>query len=104
MTRTHFGAALVCASLFSSHALAQVPDPAPGRDLAAGCAACHGANGKALGNMPSLAGRDRNELVRLMQDFRSGKRRATVMQQLAKGYTDAQIELLAGYFAAQKSR
>ena len=37
-----------------------------------------------------------------MQDFRAGKRPATIMHQLAKGFSDAQIEQLAVYFAAQK--
>jgi cytochrome c553 len=37
-----------------------------------------------------------------MNEFKNGKRPATVMHQLAKGYTDQQIELMAGYFAAQK--
>ena len=31
-----------------------------------------------------------------------GTRPGTIMPQLAKGYTDAQIELVAGWFAAQK--
>jgi cytochrome c553 len=37
-----------------------------------------------------------------MQDFKSGKRTSTIMQQLAKGFSDAQIEQIAAYFAAQK--
>lgn len=52
--------------------------------------------------MPRLAGLDRNYLIRQMQDFKIGKRPATIMHQLAKGYSDEQIELIADYFAAQK--
>jgi len=37
-----------------------------------------------------------------MKAFKSGARPATVMHQLAKGYSDAQIEVIAAYFAAQK--
>nr|MBA3590336.1 cytochrome C [Methylibium sp.] len=37
-----------------------------------------------------------------MRAFRDGKRPATVMHQIAKGYSDAQITALAAYFAAQK--
>jgi cytochrome c553 len=37
-----------------------------------------------------------------MQDFRSGKRQATVMNQLARGYTDEQVGAIATYLAAQK--
>jgi sulfide dehydrogenase cytochrome subunit len=40
--------------------------------------------------------------VRKMQDYKTGRRPATVMAQLARGYTDEQIDLLAGWFAAQK--
>ncbi len=39
-----------------------------------------------------------------MQDFRSGARNGTVMPQLAKGYTDAQIDAMAAWFAAQPAR
>jgi cytochrome c553 len=37
-----------------------------------------------------------------MQDFKSGKKPATLMHQLSKGYSDEQIDQLAGYFAALK--
>ena len=39
-----------------------------------------------------------------MQEFKSGKRPATVMHQHAKGYTDQQIELMADYFSKQKAQ
>jgi cytochrome c553 len=54
--------------------------------------------------MPGLAGRDPSELARLMQDFRSGNRPATVMHQIAKGYSDEQVAAIAAYFAAQKAK
>ena len=81
---------------------ARAADPASGRDIAANCANCHGTNGRSVGVMPVLAGRPQGELVVIVREFRDGKRPSTVMQQLAKGYTDAQIEAVAGYFAAQK--
>jgi cytochrome c553 len=37
-----------------------------------------------------------------MKAFRDGKRTATVMHQIAKGYSDVQIDQLAAWFAAQK--
>ncbi len=73
-----------------------------GRDIAANCAACHGTEGRARGSMPALAGRPRDDIVAKVREFRDGKRASTVMQQLAKGYSDAQIEAAAAYFAAQK--
>ena len=73
------------------------------RALAATCASCHGTDGRAVGEgMPPLAGADAAYLAAQMRAFRGGQRPATVMHQLAKGYSDAQIDALAGYFAARK--
>lgn len=38
-----------------------------------------------------------------MREFREGRRSSTIMQQIAKGYTEAEIEAAATYFAAQKA-
>ncbi|HQR12869.1 MAG TPA: c-type cytochrome [Casimicrobiaceae bacterium] len=73
-----------------------------GRAIAASCAGCHGTNGVSQGGMPSLAGQPKADLVRKMQDFKAGRTPATIMPQLAKGYTDEQIELAAGWLATQK--
>ena len=74
-----------------------------GRDLAANCFTCHGTNGNSVqGVPPSLAGRDRAELFQTMKDFQSGKRPATIMHQQAKGYTDAQLQLISAYLAGLK--
>ena len=73
------------------------------RHLAQTCTNCHGTNGLSVGGMPSIAGQDREYLARQMRDFRDGKRPATVMHQLAKGFTDPEIDALAAWFAAQKS-
>lgn len=77
-------------------------DPLQVRAMAASCAACHGTNGVAQPGMESLAGKSRDDMLKTMLDFKSGKKPATVMHQLSKGYTDAQLEQLAGYFAALK--
>ena len=70
--------------------------------MAASCAACHGTNGVAQPGMESLAGKSKDDMLKTMLDFKSGKKPATVMHQLSKGYTDAQLEQLAGYFSALK--
>ena len=72
------------------------------RSWAAGCANCHGTNGQAQPGLASLAGASKDETVQKMKEFKSGARPATLMHQLAKGYTDEQIEAIAAYFAAQK--
>ena len=51
--------------------------------------------------MPSLAGLPQTYFVEQMKQFREGKRPATIMHQIAKGYTEQQTELLAEYFARQ---
>ncbi len=73
------------------------------RSLAATCAQCHGTDGHAVRGsaIPGLAGMPAAELVAQINAFRSGARPSTVMQQLARGYTDAQIHQLAAYFAAR---
>jgi cytochrome c553 len=52
--------------------------------------------------MKPLAGVSAEKIVAMMADFRSGNQPATIMHQIAKGYTEAQIALVAGFFAAQK--
>lgn len=100
---TSFVAAVLVAAAPSAFAQgASHPDLA--RSLAATCANCHGTGGKAATNtqVPSLAGRSKEEIARLMTEFRDGKRTGTIMHQLAKGYTPEQIDAMAAWFAAQK--
>jgi len=73
------------------------------RSLAASCATCHGTDGHSVSmEVIALAGLPKEHIVAQMKAFKEGTRPATVMHQLAKGYTDPQIELIAAYFAAQK--
>ncbi len=71
------------------------------RNLAAQCANCHGTNGKSVAEVPSLAGQSAAVLVNKMKDYKDGKQQATIMHQLAKGYTDEQIALIADYYSKQ---
>jgi cytochrome c553 len=74
------------------------------QSLAATCANCHGTAGKGIpnGSIPNLAGLKNDYFVEQMLAFKSGTRTATIMHQLAKGYSDEQIRLLASYFASQQ--
>lgn len=81
---------------------AQTVSPQQARSWAAGCANCHGSDGHAQPGMVSLAGAPQAETVQKMQDFKAARRPATLMHQLAKGYSDEQIEAIAAYFAMQK--
>jgi len=103
MTGRHLavmGTLLAAGALGPATALAQSNADA-GRYVAANCANCHGTQGVAKGAMPSLAGQRKDYIVEQMRAFRDGKRPATVMHQLAKGYTDAQIEAVGEFFARQ---
>jgi len=73
------------------------------RSLAATCANCHGTGGRSIQDsaVPGLAGMPAAYMVEQIKGFKSGERPATVMHQLAKGYSDTQIQQLAAYFAAQ---
>jgi cytochrome c553 len=104
MIITKKAAVLAALGLLASAALAQPADDAArsGRYLAANCANCHGTTGNAQGAMPSLAGQQKGYIVDQMNAFRDGKRPATIMHQLSKGYTDQQIELIADHFSRQK--
>jgi sulfide dehydrogenase cytochrome subunit len=72
------------------------------RVWAAACANCHGTDGRAESGMESLAGKDKDEMLHKLMDFKSGRKPATIMHQLSKGYTDEQLAQIVGYFAAQK--
>ncbi|MEN9423646.1 MAG: hypothetical protein RL122_1029 [Pseudomonadota bacterium] len=64
------------------------------------CAACHGTDGYSVGpGTPSIAGLSKNYLVRTMKAYRTGERASSVMNRIAKGYTDTQIERVADYLA-----
>lgn len=69
---------------------------------AAACTGCHPASTRVTSPVPRLAGLDRAVIVRAMQDFRSGKRAGTVMDRIAKGFTDEEIQAIAAWYAAQR--
>ena len=73
------------------------------QSLAATCANCHGTQGKGVseGSVPGLAGLKADYIEAQMKAFKSGERPATIMHQLAKGYSDEQIRRMAEYFASQ---
>jgi sulfide dehydrogenase cytochrome subunit len=93
-------AGLACA-LWIADAFADDADFAGARSVAATCASCHGTNGASVTALPSLAGVPRDEIAVKLREFKAGTRTGTLMPQLAKGYTDDQIELVARWFASQ---
>lgn len=93
-------AALALACLASGPLHAQT-DALQARNWAASCTGCHGTNGRAQPGNVSLAGQDKDEMLRTLLDFKRGVRPATVMEQLSKGYTDEQLAAIAEWFARQ---
>jgi cytochrome subunit of sulfide dehydrogenase len=69
--------------------------------LANACGGCHGTDGASIGDMPAIRGKKAAFIKQSMLDFRDGKRESTVMNRIAKGYTDQEIELLAQYFSSK---
>ena len=96
--------AIIASAAFAALPLSAAAQDTAGRNLAAGCAICHGTQGQPAPGAPliALAGMPRDHIASQMRAFRDGKRPATVMHQIAKGYTDAQIDAMAAWFAAQK--
>jgi cytochrome c553 len=80
--------------IFASAATAQ-----PANLVAEGCVACHGPGGRGSGTVPPLAGREAADLAAAMAGFRANERPATIMNRIARGYTEAEITAAITYFS-----
>lgn len=99
---THFIATFGALAV-STVSLAAAPPIATGKMMGNTCASCHGTFGKSQDEyMPSLAGIDRQQLIRAMTDYRADRRASVVMNRIAKGYNDAEIAAIADYFSQIK--
>ena len=78
---------------------AQPFDPLQVRGWAAACTGCHASQDRAESEMPPLAGAGRDSLLAALLDFKSGRRPATVMHQITRGYADEQLQAIAAYFS-----
>ncbi len=78
-------------------------DKARGAMLANTCAGCHGTNGASVGSaIPIIGGLSADTIKEGMNAYKSGDRPATVMGRIARGYSDEEIEAMAGFFCEQK--
>jgi cytochrome c553 len=91
-------AAAIGVGLIAAVVVASAEPPAG----AAACSGCHPASTRVTSPVPRLAGLDRAAIVRAMQDFRSGTRAATVMDRIAKGFTEAEVQAIAAWYATQR--
>lgn len=93
-----FAFAAVLAALVSiSTALADEAPPG-----ASSCSGCHAVNAAAETPVPPIRGRAAEEILTAMAAFRAGKQPATVMDRIAKGFTDDELKPIAAWLAQQK--
>lgn len=79
------------------------PQPSAQAYFVANCFTCHGTDGRSSGGaIPALAGMNKDYFLEQIRLFKTGGRQATVMAQLAKGYTDKELAIAAEYFSKQK--
>ena len=95
--------AALTASMLAAASVSQAQvDPFQVHSWAAACANCHGTGGHAQPGNEPLAGANKDEMLKKLMDFKSGAKPATLMHQLAKGYSDEQLAAITAWFAAQK--
>jgi len=96
---------IATAALLACAGAAHAQDANLGRNLAATCANCHGTNGQARGDtVTALAGMPAERLITTFNAYKNGALPATIMHQIAKGYTDDQLKAIAAFFAAQPAK
>lgn len=95
---------LIAICLFGHPLVAQpiLADTPSGQMLGNTCVGCHGPNGESKGAAPSIKGTPADRMIQAMQDFKTAKRPATIMDRIAKGYSDDEIKAMAEYFASLK--
>jgi cytochrome subunit of sulfide dehydrogenase len=79
--------------------VARAADAPPG---AVACSGCHAANPRVDTALPPLNGRPAADIAKEMIAFKSGERKGTIMDRIAKGFSDEEIQAIAVWYAAQK--
>ena len=91
--------ALLFASLPSAALATDTPEQVT--LMASSCANCHGTDGRLAGSIPALAGKPASELETKLLAFKHDEEvAATIMDRIAKGFSDAELTALANHFAA----
>lgn len=94
---SHALAIAVAALAWAAPAAAQNANP---QLLSLSCSGCHGPNGRSPAAMPPLFGRTAETIAQALREFRGDQRQATVMNRIAKGYSDEEIDAVAREIAA----
>ena len=87
------------AIVLSMTAMAQAADAPPG---AAGCSGCHASNARIDTPVPPLNGRPAADIAAAMTEFKSGARKGTIMDRIAKGFSEEESRAIADWYAQQK--
>jgi sulfide dehydrogenase cytochrome subunit len=74
-------------------------DQVPAAILVSTCFSCHGDGGNGARAMPSINGMKASKLEIDMKAFRNGKRKSTIMQRIAKGFTEDEIKVISEFIA-----
>ena len=77
---------------------AAAAEPPPG---ASSCSGCHAVGAKVETPVPRILGRQPAEIIAAMLAFQSGERPSTVMERIAKGFSEDEIRAIATWLAAQ---
>jgi cytochrome c553 len=102
LSRRAGAAAWAAALLLSAHAGQAVAGAEEGRAKAQTCVACHGENGNSTNPVfPSLSGQPKQFIVSALYQFREGKRQNEIMSPMAAKLSNADMNDLAAYYAAQ---
>jgi cytochrome subunit of sulfide dehydrogenase len=100
MNATRVATAIALVFTLIGHAAAAGPADAPPGALS--CSGCHPAPRAAQTTVPRLIGRNPADIVAAMQAFKTGQNPATVMDRIAKGYSDDEVKAIAAWYGAQK--
>ncbi len=91
--------ALIRAGAMPAQAADALSEAPPG---AASCSGCHPAHPGVDTPLTPLAGFYGSDIVMAMQVFRDGRRPATVMDRIARGFSDEEIEAIQAWYMAQR--
>lgn len=72
--------------------------------MADACGGCHGTDGQSVGAMPSFIGKDAATLEKFLIEYKTGKREATVMDRITKGYSDEQLKAISAFYASRAKK
>ena len=90
------------ATTFLLAGVAAAQDGPSGQAMVQTCYVCHGPEGRSAENVPALMRGQKELVMRQMLEFKTDRRPATIMNRVAKSYSDAEIAAIADYLAALK--